>query len=209
MEKELYIKQCCIDKKLPVLLRENVGRMVTFYSQGEWGIDRLWNAVSHMVSNTMQSNDPMHPIEHTGGKIHMLLILPTLDKHVFDTVLRYKQHGWFDKLTIICCSVRLTLKQYIDYDSSLNATNPNAIVNIFAGKSAANYQSLWLRWDDKTLQTLFVSGPMFTTKVGNPPFAPYTATYLDKVKESEGEAYNASLLSQITDVWRDIIGQDL
>lgn len=213
MDKELYIKPCCIDKKLPNLLRDNEGSMITFYSQGEWGIDRLWDAVSHLVSNVVQSTNPEQSITHTGGKVHMLLVLPCIDRHVMETVLRYKQHGWFNKITVICHTSSLNMRQMAEYDNLLKTDFPEGAVNIVIGKKAAAQQSLWLRWDDKTLQTLFVSGPMFTTKIGNPPFATYTATFLDSVSSKENNSSlltpHSSLISMITEVWRDMIGQDL
>lgn len=208
MEKELYMPPCCIDKKLPKLLRDNAGRLITFYSQGDWSVERLWDAVSHLVSNVIQTNDPSKPVSHTGGKIHMLLVLPALDRHLMEAVLRYKQHVWFDKLTVICHTSSLSFQQHADYVQQLNAVSPEASVEIVIGKKAAAQQSLWLRWDDKTLQTIFVSGPMFTTKIGNPPFATYTSTFIDSAS-SHHNTLTSSHLTMITDVWRDMIGHDL
>ena len=212
MEKELYIKSCCIDKKLPKMLRENEGRLITFYSQGEWHVEKLWDAVSHMVSNVIQSTDPEVPVAHTGGRIHMLLVLPTLDAHILETILRYRKRGWFSHLTVICHNTSLSFKQISSYQEALSDASSEATVNIVLGKRAAAQQNLWLRWDDKTLQTLFVSGPMFTTKYGNPPFATYTATFLDSVSSNETDSSlltpHSSLLTQVTDIWRDMIGQE-
>lgn len=213
MEQELYIKQCCIDKKLPKMLRENEGRMITFYSQGEWHVGKLWDAVSHMVSNVIQSNDPEKPIVNTGGKVHMLLVLPTLDRPIMETILRYKKHLWFNKLTVVCHTSSLTMKQIVEYDQQLASITPEAAVTVVIGKRAAAQQSLWFRWDDKTKQSLLVSGPMFTTKVGNPPFATYTATFIDGQKESADNSSlitpHSSLICMTTDIWRDITGHDL
>lgn len=214
MEKELYIPPCCIDKKLPKLLRDNMGHMVPFYSQGDWSVERLWDATSHMVSNVVQSSDPAHAIEHTGGKVRMLLILPCLDRHIMETILRYKQHHWFDRLTIICHTSSLTVAQHKDYECQLSSIAPESLVSVHLGKRAAAQQSMWLRWDDKTLQTLFVSGPMFTTKIGNPTFAAYTASFIDASHKQDGDDSSSltprsTLVSMVTDVWRDIIDSDI
>lgn len=213
MEKELYIPPCCIDKKLPKLLRDHQSQMVVFYSQGDWNVERLWNAVSHMVSNVTQSSNPDQAVTHTGGAVHMLLVLPCLDRHIMETILHYKQHAWFDRLTVICHTSSLNLDQHQDYAKQLSSISPDVKVSIHLGKKAASQQSLWLRWDDKTMQTLLVSGPMFTTKIGNPPFATYTATFLDGQQAAADTTslspLPSSILTQVTDVWRDIIGQDI
>lgn len=187
--------------------------MVVFYSQGDWSIERLWNAISHMVSNVTQSSNPDQSVMHTGGAVRMLLVLPCLDRHVMETILHYKQHAWFDSLTVICHTSSLTIEQHKDYDKQLSSISPEVKVTIHLGKKAAAQQSLWLRWDDKTMQTLLVTGPMFTTKIGNPTFATYTATFIDGQKAdadiSSCHAPHTSLLTQVTDVWREIICQDI
>lgn len=173
MEKEIYIKTCCIQNHLPPLLRSHEGGTAVFYSQGDWGIQKLWDAVSHMVSNTAQDDGR---ISTTGGKRRILLVVPTLERHLMDIIADYHRRGWFDHLMLVCYSTTMrpsALQQYIDAIGNS--------LRLIIGQRCAQRQSMWMRWDDATYNALAVFGPMHTRDNGNAPFAQYVATFHDRL----------------------------
>lgn len=179
MQEEIYIKPCCIQNQLPQLLRKRAGRLTCFYSQGDWGIQKLWDAVSHMVSNVAQDEGR---VTTTGGKRRILLVVPILDRHLLELVCDNHRRGWFDHLLLVCHTTVLrpdVLQRYME------ELGDNA--RIIVGQRCAQRQSLWMRWDDATYNALAVFGPIFSHDSGNAPFAQYTAAFHDRLpKDKDG-----------------------
>ena len=173
MEQELYIKPCCIHNQLPPLLRAREGCTAAFYSQGDWGVQKLWDAVSHMVSNTVQDGGE---VKNTGGKIRMLLVVPTIERHLLEVIADYHRRGWFDHLMLVCHNTTMRPSQLVQYIDALDNS-----LRIIIGQRCAQHQSCWMRWDEATSNVLYIAGPMHTFPSGNAPFAAYTAAFHDRL----------------------------
>lgn len=173
MNQELYIKPCCIQNQLPALLRSHEGRTAVFYSQGDWGVQKLWDAVSHMVSNVAQTDGK---VSTTGGKRRVLLVVPVIERHLMQIIADYHRRGWFDHLMLVCHTTTMLPSALLQYIDAMGGQ-----LRIIIGQRCAQHQSCWMRWDDATYNALYISGPMNTRDSGNPPFAAYTASFHDRL----------------------------
>lgn len=193
---DLYIPNCCIAKQLPALLRQHEGRMAVFYSQGDWGITKLWSAVSHLVSNTVQTTEGT--LKPTGGKIEVLLVVATLDDKISEIVTEYLRRGWYSHLMLVCYSTVLqpdTLQSYIE--------QWGGSVTLITGRREAQRQSLWLRYDDVTYSSLLITGPIYS-KDQNNPFGQYTATFFDQPADGYFSEGGKQLVEMTTRAWLHI-----
>lgn len=148
---ELYIPPCCIDRKLPPVIQS--GACAYFYSMGDWGLQKLWNAVSHLVP----------------GQPFTLLAIPALDVYTLRFIKEYFDHGWLGGIALITASdntdiVKGELSHYIDkvwYAPSLES---------------AQEAQLWIR--SSNLTTMVVSGPIthHDKHEGGHKFCSYTSS---------------------------------
>ena len=193
---DLYIPNCCIHNQLPALLKKHQGRMTMFYSQGDWGINKLWYSISHMVSSTRQTTDGQ--LEPTGGKIRMMLVVPSLDMNIMQTVAEYYNRGWFDTLTLISYSTTMQPDALMQYKQSIG----NAL-HLIIGRKEAQRQSFWLRWDDITYNALLVAGPIYGRDTNN-PFGQYTAAYHPQLDNNLFNEKGHDLVEMVTRPWNHI-----
>lgn len=134
MDEELYIPPCCIDRKLPPLLKSG-GPCSVFYSQGDWGLHKLWHAASSLVN----------------GIALTVLVVNTLDVYTLRSIehhLRMEWSGGFILITKEDCTelVKSELNKYLNqiwYCPKVEAAAEN---------------NLWIR--STPLMSLYVSGPM-------------------------------------------------
>ena len=193
---DLYIPNCCIHNQLPALLKKHEGRMTMFYSQGDWGINKLWYSISHMVSNTRQTHDG--GIKQTGGKIRMMLVVPSLDANIMQQVAEYYNRGWFDTLTLVCFSTTMQPDALMQYKQSIG----NAL-RLIIGRKEAQRQSFWLRYDDQTYNALLVTGPIYGRDSNN-PFGQYTAAYHKQLDYGGENPFGRDLVEMVVRPWEHI-----
>ena len=197
MEKELYMPPCCIKKKLPPLMREHEGSMVQFYSQGDWGIGRLWEAACHLVSCTEVTADKT--VRHVDGKVRMLLVLPNIDYNVLNVVSEYRAKHWADYITVIAHTTTLHPEKFAEMTREIKEQ-----VTFRFGLRAASLSPLWLRYEDQSYNALLVTGPMFPTDKLNPTFATYSATFFDRKKDGTPNEHGRQLVEMTTAVWEEM-----
>lgn len=180
MDDELYMPPCCIDLKLPPLIKSG-GDCTFFYSQGDWGLQKLWTAASLLV----------------GGAAFTFLAVETLDVYAVRFIRTYLERGWIRAIAIVTADqchdiVKAELGMYLDRVW-------------YCGKQPMSaYSNLWIRASDT--ESLVISGPISHSEgVGHP--CAYTASYLcvnPKKKKQSSVNVNARA-SQAFLPWRSIL----
>ena len=151
----LYIEPCCIQNQLPGVIRES-GSFGMFYSQGDWGVPKLWNAVESLVPS--QEAD-----------VVTVLVLPDLNLPFVRLIERELRMGWskaFMLVTATDCTALL--------EANLSAEYLNRIT--YAPRQyAANKCNLWIRWSNRA--ALMVSGPLTADDAGPKCYCQYTSHF--------------------------------
>ena len=151
----LYIEPCCIQNQLPEIIRES-GRFGMFYSQGDWGVPKLWNAVESLVPS--QDAD-----------VITLLVLPDINLQFVRLIERELRMGWsraFMLVTATDCTALL--------EANLSPEHL-ACVTYAPRQFAANKCNLWIRWSQRA--ALMVSGPLTHHDEGPKCYCQYTSHY--------------------------------
>ena len=162
---ELYIPPCCISIHLPPLIRDG-GLHATFYSQGDWGLQKLWDSVSMLVD---------------GGRdtIFNALIVDDVDVFTLRYIRTYFERGWMTAMLLITSTdrtdiVRTELSDYLDQ------------VQYVPSRTEALHGNLWVRSNGR--HTLTILGPIPTSDEGNGHFCAYSSCYefpsVDHAKQS-------------------------
>lgn len=148
---ELYIPPCCIDKKLPPLIK-NGGSCTFFYSQGDWGLAKLWNAVSCLVESSQFT----------------FLSVEMLDVEILRFIRNYLDKGWIRGIAIVtskdCTDI---VKDELSGLLDRVWYAPNV--------SAATHSNVWIRTSGT--RSLVVSGPLSIKELGSGHFSAYSAHY--------------------------------
>ena len=168
MDDELYMPPCCIDRKLPPLIKSG-GACSFFYSQGDWGLQKLWNAASSLVPNTSFS----------------FLAVETLDVYALRFIRTYFERGWIRAIAIVTADqchdiIKTELSKYLDR------------VWYCGRQKMAAYSNLWIRTSHT--EALVISGPLSHTEGMKHPCA-YTAslTSVNMGHLTEHRSYQAFL----------------
>lgn len=171
--------------------------MVQFYSQGDWGIGKLWAAVSSLVSNT--TVDAENHIHHTEGLVRNLLIVPNLDYNVLNVANEYILKHWADHITVIAHTTTIQPDKFAELTHFVADR-----LTLRIGLRAASLSPLWLRYEDHSYNALLITGPMFPTDKLNPTFAAYSATFFDRKKDGTVNEPGRTLVEMTTAVWEEM-----
>ena len=163
-EQEIGIQPCCIDKKLPPLLER--GRELTFFhSQGDWGLEKLWHALTAMVAS--------QPVFDENNKIvksetFTLLTLRTANEYTLRFIRKYMEKHWIQALCLVLADK--------DKDEMVKAELQGFEDRIcyVGGRREAEDCNVWIRSTDE--QTLVITGPVDIGE-GNGRFCQYTGSY--------------------------------
>lgn len=159
------IQPCCIDKKLPPLIYDG-GECSFFFSYGDWGLEKLWTAVSHLVPSDYDLDPESKAV--TGCNVFTLITLPTVDVYTLRFIRNHLSHHWIHALALIISDtgkeeiVRSELKGFEDR------------LWYCEGRREAADSNLWIR--STVQQTLVVAGPIHHGN-GDGRFCQYTASY--------------------------------
>lgn len=77
----MYIEPCCIDKDLPPIVRQG---FAFFQSNGDWTVQKLMSAVSHVVPSSV-----------------CVLVLPSVDVALLRVINHYLSRGWYKAVVIL------------------------------------------------------------------------------------------------------------
>ena len=102
----MYIEPCCINEKLPALIRRSQGGFCFFQTNGDCDLKKLLDSVSHMASGV-------------GGHV-LVLTVPEVDITILRTLAYYFRRGWTRALLLLTRAVQTELIQteladYIDH----------------------------------------------------------------------------------------------
>lgn len=151
----LYIEPCCIQNQLPSLIRA-AGSYGMFYSQGDWGVPKLWNAVESLVPS--QEAD-----------VVTVLVLPDINLPLVRLIERELRMGWSKAFMLVTASDCTAL-----LEANLSPEHLDSIT--YAPRQyAANKCNLWIRWS--SWATLMVSGPLTPSDDGPKCYCQYTSHY--------------------------------
>ena len=149
---ELYIPPCCIDRKLPPIVRAG-GPCSFFYSQGDWGVAKLWGALASLVSGT-------------DGNTLCVLVIDDVDEFLLRLIAKYIDRQWLRALILITSTDRLQMVK-----DGLQGRIDN--ICYCGNRTEAKHSNLWIRTDGKL--SLAVVGPLDKGN-GNNHFCSYTAS---------------------------------
>lgn len=149
---ELYIPPCCIDRKLPPIVRAG-GPCSFFYSQGDWGVAKLWGALASLVSGT-------------DGNTLCVLVIDDVDEFLLRIIANYMDRRWIRAMVLITST---------DRTSMVKAGLSGCLDSIcYCGnRDEAKHSNLWIRSNGKL--SLAVVGPLDKGS-GNKHFCSYTAS---------------------------------
>lgn len=138
-ERAIGIQPCCIARELPPLI-EGGGASSFFYSHGDWGFAKLWDAASQLVPCG------------AGSPVHTFLAMEDVDVFALRHIRRYFERGWTDSLTLCVATdarsvVSTELSGYLD------------AVCYCVDRKEARRNHLWVR-SAESGRTLVVSGPL-------------------------------------------------
>lgn len=102
----MYIEPCCIDRQLPVQLRQKFGSPMYFQTSGDVTISRFMQALSSMVD----------------APFVMFLQLPEPDRATLQTIRYYHQRGWLKGLLLLTNADQSSLLTETLGDDLLKAT---------------------------------------------------------------------------------------
>lgn len=163
-EQDIGIQHCCIDKKLPPLLER--GRELTFFhSQGDWGLEKLWHAVTSMVPSQPVFDENNHIVK---CEVFTLLSLPTVNEYTLRFIRKYLEKHWIQALCLVIADkdkdemVKTELKGFEDR------------IWFVGGRREAEDSNLWIR--STVTDTLVISGPIHHGE-GSKRFCQYTGSY--------------------------------
>lgn len=77
----MYIEPCCIDKQLPPVVRQP---FAFFQSNGDWAVQKLMSAVSHMVPESV-----------------CILVIPSVDVSLLRVLNHYLSRGWYKAVMLL------------------------------------------------------------------------------------------------------------
>lgn len=149
---ELYIPPCCIDRKLPPVVRAG-GPCSFFYSQGDWGVAKLWGALASLVSGAE-------------GNALCVLVIDDVDEFLLRIMANYMDRRWIRALILVTSTDRLqmvrdVLPGYLDS------------ICYCGNRTEAMHSNLWIRTNGKL--SLAVVGPL-DKGGGSKHFCSYTAS---------------------------------
>ena len=155
---ELYIPPCCIDKQLPGLIVSG-GLHSMFYSQGDWGYDKLTHAVAHLVDSHV-------------ADVTTIVVIPDLTQAFVTSLRRELMTGSSSAFILVTHTDRTPLLR-----SMLSEAQLDRICYCPSRVEVAQCH-LWMR--DNGVQHLVVHGPIVPTHA----FSAYTSAYLDETPAS-------------------------
>ena len=134
---ELYIPPCCIDRKLPPIVRAG-GPCSFFYSQGDWGVAKLWGALASLVSGT-------------DGNTLCVLVIDDVDEFLLRIIANYMDRRWIRAMVLITST---------DRTSMVKDGLSGCLDSIFycGNRDEAKHSNLWIRSNGKL--SLAVVGPL-------------------------------------------------
>ena len=103
-----YIEPCCIDRRLPGLIKQSRAGFCFFQTSGDVTLEKLLGAVSHMASGA-------------GGHILMLTV-PEVDIPMLRTLAYYFRRGWTQALLLLTREAQTALieSELADYLASVH-----------------------------------------------------------------------------------------
>ena len=103
-----YIEPCCIDRQLPVLIKQSRAGFCFFQTNGDVTLEKLLGAVSHMASGA-------------GGHVLMLTV-PEVDIPMLRTLAYYFRRGWTQALLLLTREAQTALieSELADYLASVH-----------------------------------------------------------------------------------------
>lgn len=163
-EDSLGIQPCCIDKKLPPLITE--GKDCSFFtSQGDWGLEKLWHAVSLLVPSQSIYDENNRIVR---CEVFSLLTLPDVNEYTLRFIRNYLDKHWIQALALVvgeegryemvCKELEGLLDRVWFADGRREAVDSNA----------------WIR--STVSQSLVITGPIHHGE-GNGRFCQYTSSY--------------------------------
>lgn len=167
MENFNYQEPCCIERTLPILVRQY--GWLPWQSNGDITLDKILNAVSHLA----------------GNRVAISFCIPTIDIAALRFFAWYHKRGWLTSLEIITSE---------DQTELIRAELPKELsVNIVSHNSVVETQPIVVIKGEK--QTVIVQGPLHTTIAATPvreSFITYAGT-----DESRIAQFTATLSSLI------------
>lgn len=182
----LYIEPCCIQNQLPAILRES-GSYGMFYSQGDWGVPKLWNAVSSLVSS--QDAD-----------VVTVIVMPDINLNFVRIIEREFRMGWSKAVMLVTASDCTSL-----LEANLSPEHLDCIT--YAPRQyAANKCNLWIRWSQRAALT--ICGPLTHTDDGPKCYCQYTSHYEDPANDELPSSISATpsrAVMQAFAPWRSML----
>lgn len=181
----LYIEPCCIQKQLPILIRD-MGEYGMFYSQGDWGVPKLLEAVESLVPSQ-------------GTEVMSVFVLETLSQSFVRRIERDLRMGWSQAFIIVTNSNNTQMLQDLLSPDDLDR------ICYCPSQPAAVHCNLWIRWSPQS--SLVVSGPLTPTDVGPKRYCQYSTHYVVQ-NESDDAAPSivpSRRVAQAFAPWRSMI----
>lgn len=167
MENFNYQEPCCIERSLPILIRQY--GWLPWQSNGDITIEKILKAVSHLAGNS----------------IAISLCIPVIDIDVLRILSWYHKRGWLTSLEIVTSE---------DQTELIRAELPKELsVNIISHASVKETSPLLVIKGEK--QTVIVQGPLHTT-IASTPIRESFITYAGNDQERIAQ-FTATLSSLI------------
>lgn len=165
-EDEFGIQPCCIDKKLPQLIKKGaLGSF--FFSQGDWGLSKLWNAVSLLVPSEYQFDSDNHIV---GSKVFSLLVMKSIDEYALRLIRKYLERYWIEAIAIIVNDIDKEDMVRVELHGLLDR------VCFIGGRREALTAGIWIRATEA--KSLVICGPIGIGN-GNNQFCQYSSFLSD------------------------------